>query len=353
MLLVPLSCAQAQAVPLDAATAGDSGWVPLFNGKAFGEDFYVYNNGKVPFATQTKFVIENGMIHAGGSYALLITNKEYGYYRIRVDYKFGADVGDGANAGMMILMDNEGAKTSTALRPRSIEINCRRDHGYPWTLWSSAGLGPTMTTTVKAGTPLFQAKADGGVAYTVDPSGNRTLESSYANPENPPGQWNRGEASVFGDSGVFFLNGRFRTASWKWSVNQAGKPVRVARGAVGVQTEGFDIWYRNWEIQELDSATLLPIHARRGCTDPAKPGYDPHAVVSEGSCGALPIAIAIPMAGRIPRSGSHDGAMDGGTLSGRNLEGTTLDGRASSRDPRSHAAMVRVFAHGTISGEPK
>jgi hypothetical protein len=281
--------------------------VSLFDGKDFGDAFYVYKGGYVPIASQTTFKAENGMIHAGGPYALLVTNKEYGYYRLRVEYCFGEQVGSGANAGMMILVDNAGARaTGAPLRPRSIEINCRRDTGYPWTLWASTDLGPRMLTTVTKGSAKFLARAEGGVDYVVDPSGNRVLESSYANPELPPGQWNRGEAEVFGDSGVFTLNGRLRTASWKWTV----KSIRTARGGIGVQSEGSDIWYRGWEIQELDSATGQPSHARRGCTDRSKPGYDPRAVVSEGSCAASGMvrtgARAIRM--RFSALGGHDAA---------------------------------------------
>ncbi len=298
-----LLCPQAQA------TKADSGWVPLFNGKDFSDGFYVYSNGYLPIAGQTKFKVENGMIHAGGPYALLITTKEYSFYKIRVDYKFGAGVGGGGNAGMMIEVDNQAAKTATALRPRSIEINCRRDNGYPWTLWASSGLGPIMATTVKKGTAQYQTAADGGVAYTVDPSGNRTLESIYPNPELAVGQWNHGEASVYGDSGVFYLNGKLRTASWHWTQNAGGKNVRVAGGGVGVQTEGFDIWYQNWEIQELDSASLLPIHARRGCTDAASPKFDSHAVIGDGSCAAS--TLADKPHGWLPGLATADRRVDG------------------------------------------
>jgi hypothetical protein len=272
------------------ATAEDSGWVSIFNGKDFTNGFYIYSNGYIPIAGQSKFNVENGMIHAGGPYSLLVTSKEYSYYKVRVNYKFGANVGGGANAGLMILVDNEAALTAKALRPRSIEINCRRDNGYPWTLWAADGQGPLMSTTAKAGTSQFQTQSDGGVPYLVDFTKNRVLESSYPNPEIPAGQWNHGEAWVYGDSGLFYLNNQLRTSTWKWKTNKNGVSNRVAKGGIGVQTEGSDIWYANWEIQELDSATFLPLHARRGCTDPKSLKYDAHAVIADGSCNTTAIA---------------------------------------------------------------
>lgn len=311
------------------ATKQDSGWVSLFDGKDFGEGFYVYGSGYADIAGQTKFKAENGMIHAGGPYALLITKKEYSYYRLRVDYKFGPNVGANANAGMMILFDNEAAKTSTTLRPRSIEINCRRDNAYPWTIWSSQSDGPIMATTVKKGSALFMNKDEGGVAYSVDPASNRTLESAYSNPELAPGQWNHGEAWVYGDSGAFYLNGHLRTASWDWTAKSGGKNVRVARGGVGVQTEGFDIWYDKWEIMELDSASRLPVNARRGCTDPKSQHYDSRAVIPDGSCGTA--SVTGPLRG-----------------SGKNIQVNpgrrSLDGRLMRRI-QTGPAPIRSYAH--------
>jgi len=305
-----LGAASAQA----QATKADSGWVPLFNGKDFNNGFYVYSAGYINIAGQTNFKVDSGMIHAGGPYALLITTKEYAYYKIRVDYRFGPAVGGDGNAGMMILMDNQAAKTETSLRPRSIEINCQRANGYPWSLWSALNIGPLMATTVKGGTAQFQTKNDGGIAYTVEPAGNRTLESAYPNPELPVGKWNHGEASVYGDSGIFYLNGTLRTSSWHWSMNQGGKTARVASGGVGVQTEGFDIWYKNWEIQELDSATLLPIQARRGCTDPKSPKYDSHAVIADGSCAASSLAEETRTAPRFLSNAFRRHRLDGRRL---------------------------------------
>jgi hypothetical protein len=62
--------------------------------------------------------------------------------------------------------------------------------------------------------------------------------------------------------------------------------VRYARGAIALQSEGHQIWYRNFEIMELDSATGAPLHARRGCTTRGDSRYDPRAVVDDGSCAA-------------------------------------------------------------------
>lgn len=268
-------------------TKEDSGWVSVFNGKDFTNGFYVYSNGYIDIKAQTKFKVEEGMIHAGGSYALLMTVKEYAYYKVRMDYMFGAGASSGANAGLMVLMDNEAAKTvKSDTRPRSIEVNCRRDNNYPWSLWAGRNFGPYITTTVKKGTDQFLSKEDGGELFTfnITADNNRVVRSTYPNTEKPPGQWNHGEAWVYGDSGVFHLNGQLRTAGWNWVVKEGTQTIKVASGGVGVQTEGSDIWYRNWEIQELDPVSRKPMHATRGCTDSKSPRFNPRAVVDDGSC---------------------------------------------------------------------
>lgn len=305
-----------------SATHADSGWVSVFDGKSFGDSFYVYQSKYVPISSQSSFRIENGMIRGGGPYALLVTKREYGYYRLRLEYRFGESVGGSANAGLMILVDNASAPTSTAkLRPRSIEVNCRRDSNYPWTLWASQDLGPWMQTTVKIGTSNYLSRPEGGVDYTVSPTGNRTLSTDYPNPELPAGQWNLGEAEVLGDSGVFRLNGRLRTSSWKWTDRTGGKTIRTARGGIGVQTEGSDISYRGWEIQELDSATLLPLRARKGCTDRKSGKYDPRAVVDDGTCNGT--SARAPLARRVARPQ--------GPLQAHDVAGRTLTARPATR----------------------
>lgn len=240
--------------PARAFTAADSGWQSLFNGKNFPTDsFYVYQSGYVDIAKQTKFSVDSGLIRGGGSYALLVTKKEYSYYRIRVDYRFGSKVGGNGNAGLMILIDNEAAKTVKGVnRPRSIEINCRRDNNYPWSLWGGKDFGPYMTSTRKKGS--FDLYEEGGELFTDDitADNNRVWRSSYTMKENPPGQWNHGEAWVYGDSGVFFLNGAVRERTWGWVTKKGDPSTKTASGGIGVQTEGFDIAYKNWEILETD-----------------------------------------------------------------------------------------------------
>lgn len=236
------------------------------------------------------------MIHAPtGASGHLVTAKEYGYYRVRVDYRFSPENGV-ENAGLLIHFDLAQAATlKTASRPRSIEVNIQKGENSVWTLWAAAQLGPYITSTVKPGTqttasPAYLPASQGGVAFTADPWGSRTIYSAMPNSDKPKGEWNHGEASVHGDSGSFWLNGQLRCAGWDFqaraNANNPTPRVRYARGALALQSEGHQIWYRNFEIMELDSATGLPLRARRGCTARGDSRYDSRAVIDDGTCAA-------------------------------------------------------------------
>ncbi len=283
-----------------SATHADSGWVPLWNGTDFtGLYDYAVGVGLPNVNTQTTFTIQAGTIRCNGSpNGYLGTIRQYSWYRVHVEYQWPVGTATNANAGLLIHLDSAQAFSPTwnfsNNRPRSCEVNMRRDTNFPWSLWSASALGPYITTTVNtipaAGVAgRYQA---GGTVWTDDPwgTGNTRVITGdlQANPELALGQWNRGEARLFGDSGVFILNGQTRTSGWNFQLRQniANPTPRVScfNGNIGLQSEGAQIFYRNFEIMELDSVTGLPINARRGCTNSSALNYDPRAVVDNGSC---------------------------------------------------------------------
>jgi hypothetical protein len=305
VLTAALALAGAAAAQPASATKADSGWVPLFNGTDFtGLYNYATGTGVVDVKTQTNFSVETGgTIQVKGMPAGYIgTIRQYSHYRVRVDYKWPVGTLADANSGLMIHLDSAAIASGfkSAGRPRSIEVNCRRDGNFPWSLWSAGSLGPYISTKVTA---IPAAAKPGqynpaGVDWTTNPYGgdNRVLSGDLqANPELPLGQWNHGEAHVYGaDSGVFLLNGQVRTRGWNFRLGASGSNpasrVPCTRGSIALQAEGASISFRNFEIQELDSITRLPLHARKGCTDRNAANYDPRAVVGDGTCSATALA---------------------------------------------------------------
>lgn len=288
-----------------SATRADSGWVSLFNGTDFtGLYDYASGMGVMDVKTQTNFTIEaGGIIHVKGSPAgFLGTMRQYSHYRVHVDFQWPVGTVAEANSGLIIHIDSAAMSSGfkSANRPRSIEVNCRRDGDFPWSLWSAAKLGPYISTKVTA---IPAAGIQGqynpaGVGWTDDPfgTGNSRVVSGdlQTNPELPLGEWNHGEADVYGDSGIFVLNGQVRTRGWNFRLGASGSSpssrVPCTRGNIALQSEGYPISFRNFEIMELDSVTNIAIHARRGCTGRNSANYDPRAVVDDGTCSATALA---------------------------------------------------------------
>jgi hypothetical protein len=236
-------------------------WVSLWNGEDI-QGFYLHQAGRgivtiEDYDAQDIFEVQDGMLYTNfDGYALLITMQEYSWYELRVDYRFETNTGD-ENAGLVIHVDNATMLDGiTGLRAASIEVNMRRPEESQWTLWSGSDYGPYISTTVEPGTRDFQLEEDGGVPWTNDPWGNRIIRSTYPNSERP-GEWNTGVALVMGDSmGIFTLNGQLRTMGWDFTVRENrndpdSERIPWTRGGVGLQSEAFGIWYRNFEIRNI------------------------------------------------------------------------------------------------------
>lgn len=281
-----LALAAALATGAAAQTSADSGWRPLFNGTNFN-GLYVYAVGTgvvnipadsavVRIGSQTNtnamFRVDSGYIRVNGSPNGYIGSvRQYSHYRARVQYRWPTGTSSTANAGMLVHIDSAQVRgagfNNSNNRPRSIEVNMKRDQNHPMSIWAASALGPSMVAYVQDTTisiPLWVPT--GGTRWVVNPSNKRTVASSLTNSELPLGQWNTGIYELRGaDSGTFTLNGQmrmkiydFRAATVSTSHNTAA---RYGRGNIVLQSEGAQIWYRNFEVQELDSVTGAPIHA--------------------------------------------------------------------------------------------
>jgi hypothetical protein len=250
------SAGPAAAPAAPAAPAAETGWTPLYKGSF--DDFRIYFRGQGFIAdpkAQDVFVAEPGQIHVRkGTNGLVVTKSSYGRYHVRVDYRWGAPDGS-ENAGLMTHVD----LASTAIkdnRPRSIEINMIRS--APGTILFAQELGPFGSTFVKPGTTEYLPEPDGGQSHHASPFGQRTVKPRYpggTSPEKPYGDWNRMEAVVRGAESVeVILNGVVVNRVHDIRLPKGGE--RVAGdpntdGGIGLQSEGHEIYYRNFEIRPL------------------------------------------------------------------------------------------------------
>jgi hypothetical protein len=281
-----LATATVTALAPRAQTAADSGWRPLFNGTNFN-GLYVYAVGTgvvnipadsavVRIGSQTAnnamFRVDSGRIRVNGSpNGYIGTVRQYSHYRTRVQYMWPTGTSSSANAGMLIHIDSAQVRApgfnNSNNRPRSIEVNMKRDMNHPMSIWAASSLGPSLAAYVQdtnISSPLWVPT--GGIRWVANPSNKRTIASSLTNPELPLGQWNTGLYEMRGsDSGAFTLNGqmRMRIYDFRASTTATGHAAaaKYGRGNIVLQSEGATIFYRNFEVQELDSATGLPLFA--------------------------------------------------------------------------------------------
>lgn len=244
------------AAPSSDPSASAAEWEPLYNDSL--DDFRIYFRGTGyidDVNAQDVFIAEPGQIHVRQSTNGLITTKiPYSYYHVRVDYRWG-DPNGSKNAGLMTHVDLE----STAVRdnrPLSIEINMKED--APGSIWLASELGPFGSTFIEEGTKRYLPEDQGGQPHDATPFGDRTIHARYLNdqlPTNPDGEWNTMEAIVRGaESLEIIVNGQVVNRLYDIRLplegeKQPGPP--LTEGSIGLQSEGQEIFYRNFEIKKL------------------------------------------------------------------------------------------------------
>lgn len=277
-----------------AQSAGDSGWVDLWNGKDFSNGIFFQIGGRPVMENPNNTIkIENGMLHVDPpvhvGFGAIGTPREYAYYHVRVEYKFGArplpsgypDWAKGNN-GVLI----HGANTPFSGFPFSWELQLHT--GNTGTLIPFEGLEGTVYNANGTTRPVKHP--------TQLPAKTHPLKDSA---------WVRFEAIVLGDSLVTeIVDGDtvMRFGKLRYSADQ--RP--LGKGRVYLQEEGQDTWFRLWQIRELNrdgtplkpSAILnLASPARRVSRfrpfpspllsgAPAREGFRPIRVTADGRRGA-------------------------------------------------------------------
>jgi hypothetical protein len=232
-------------------------WTPLY--KDTLDDFRIYFRGQGyidDVHAQEVFLAEPGQIHVvKGTAGLIVTKVPYCHYHVKVDYRWG-EKGGALNAGLMTHIDLE-SKVVKDNRPRSIEINMR--HDSPGSIWMAKDLGPFGSSFVKKASGTFLSPKDGGVPLLIDPFKDRTVYGNY--PEGkvnarPHGEWNTLEAIVRGAESVEIIhNGHvvLRVHDIREvdpATKRPGSP--LVSGGIGLQSEGQEVFYRNFLIRKLE-----------------------------------------------------------------------------------------------------
>ena len=243
--------------PQENTPAESGDWQPLYRGKL--DDFRIYFRGQGyidDVHSQDVYVAEPEQIHVRkGTNGVIVTKVPYGYYHVKVDYRWGAK-GGSMNAGLMTHVDLA-SKCVKDNRPQSIEINMKQDS--PGSIWLASKLGPFGSTFIKKGTKHYLPEDLGGIAHDASPFSNRTILAHYpdAKPNSHPhGEWNTLEAIVRGGESVEIIyNGHTVNYVTKLRALKAGSKEpgpQLVEGGIGLQSEGQEIFYRNFVIKPLN-----------------------------------------------------------------------------------------------------
>jgi 3-keto-disaccharide hydrolase len=234
-LLAAVSVMALTAVLAVRADDKASGFTPLFNGKDL-TGWKTYLQGDAD--PKKTWSIENGEIHCTGKPAgYLLTEKEYGDYVLRVQWKFSGTPG---NSGVFVHVSGP-----DKIWPKGVE--CQLMSGRAGDFWLVDGFKMTV--------PHAEGRQDPnqarhyvriGESYKKldgkDNRGRDKYEIVGKPVEKPLGEWNQYEITCQGDTVKSVVNGHH--------VN-TGTHCESSKGHILLQSEGAPIVFRNIEIKSL------------------------------------------------------------------------------------------------------
>jgi hypothetical protein len=289
-------------------TKADSGWVSLFNGKDF-TGLYIRTNGGLlqnP-VTQKSFAIEGDVLHvpATGGVGHIATRSVFGHYAVRVQYKFGKGQ-NSPNAGLLYHIEptdfqeanawgtkNAGVPYFAGAYVKSVEYQMYRGDAGAFlgimNIWVTAETKGDGNHTYQPGGTLYTAYPSAGLAE------RRIYRSINAAPNDT--DWVQFEGLIYGaDSvthqvnGTTVMKGRSLKHNQKLQITTQNDvdQVPMNEGHIGLQTEGAEVFYRNWEIRILgmDGKPIIP-----GCMNSGSGNFNPLANKDNGSCQVSRILV--------------------------------------------------------------
>lgn len=208
------------SVPVGAG-GGKSEWVKLFNGKDLS-GWTVFLNPKAKDADPKKtFSVKDGMIHCEGMpFGYLLTDKEYGDYVLKVQWKWGDKLAPNQkvrNSGVFVHVNGE-----NKIWPKAVEAQLMENHAGDFWLVGD-----------------FALKVD---PKRQDPKVARHYFRIKDNVEKPTGEWNQYEITCKGGEIKLVINDQL--------VN-VGENAELTKGKILLQSEGAEIYFKNVELKHL------------------------------------------------------------------------------------------------------
>lgn len=256
-----------------SAQATKPDWRPLFNGKDLsGWSTFLMGEGKDHDATHVFRLDADGVLHlykdetAKPPIGYIATTQEFSDYHLRFQYKWGrpragAKPGARRNSGLLYHIHGpDGARLPAVVWPFCVQCQVQEQVSG-----EIVALGTSVSTTIdpaKKEKPTFKDASDAGLPFTSPQSNDPKLEAKIARAPSAKeieGDWNTVEVIVRGDTATHILNGQVTariTGVTTPNLEDKSAPwVALTKGRIGFQGEGYEVLFRNVEIQPLSDAS--------------------------------------------------------------------------------------------------
>jgi type 1 glutamine amidotransferase len=256
LLLILAIALQSTALPTQPDD-GESGWIPLFNGKNL-EGWYTWlpSTGR-DNDPKGVFKVEDGVLHvldlpATGpeqEFGYIATHNEYSNYRLRFQYRWGSKrfeprAQDPRDSGLLYHFIGP-----DRIWPTGIECQVQEGETGDFYLIGGTALATTIASS-DTGPKIYRPD---GVSYDTWPAFDRIVRSATY---DSPTDWNSVEIVVSGETAVHIVNGVANNRAVKLRQPDPSDPSRsvpLNRGKILFQAEGAEIFYRNIELKPLPS----------------------------------------------------------------------------------------------------
>jgi len=265
-LFLSLFCAVASA-----QDTAELSWQPLFNCKNL-DDWDIFIAGQPDNKDKHGyFTIHDEMIHTYRdtdpekrvSYGVIMTKKEYSYYRLRFEYKWGTKKfalrkTTRRDAGLLFhCFGLDRKKWVAGGFPQSVECQVQEhDTGDTYLIGSQA-----RSFVASKGGAIYVPESKGGIMKTIPegksgPSiGTRNMRIRRSEERDRLEGWNQVEVEVRGDQARYWVNGHLVMELFEMKkpmlVDGIKTWVPLEQGTISFQCEASEVFYRKIELAPL------------------------------------------------------------------------------------------------------
>jgi hypothetical protein len=196
-------------------------------------------------------------IHVSGQgFGTITTTGTFTNFHLRMQVKWGEQRwGERMNwprdAGLLYYVHGEPGYRDNNW-PRSVEFQIQeRDFGDLYAVATQITV-PARKETEPAGNKIFyfyDPKGEPTLFVEKKPVGNRCRH--LVNAEKPRGEWNTLDLICFNGNSIHIVNGQVVMRLYYAQRLDGVEPVPLTSGAISLQTEGAEVFYRNIEVQPI------------------------------------------------------------------------------------------------------